>query len=53
MADAEGPRKLSVVYLGGQQMFYELGSALRFDGVRGWHMLVKGGYVEVDILKGR
>jgi len=43
--------KLSTVYLSGQAMFYELGPALLFNGKYGWHMLVKGGYVEIDILK--
>jgi hypothetical protein len=43
--------KLSTVYLSGQAMFTELGYALQFNGKYGWHMLVKGGYVEIDIIK--
>jgi hypothetical protein len=31
-------------------MFCELGEALRYSRELGWHMFVKGGYVEVDIV---
>jgi hypothetical protein len=47
----ESLTKLTVVYLSGQAMFFELGKALRFNGKYGWHILVKGGYVEVELLK--
>jgi len=43
--------KLSTVYLSGQAMFTELGRALRFDGQHGWHMVVSGGYVSLEILE--
>jgi hypothetical protein len=52
MAEDKEMEKLTTVYLSGQAMFCEIGKALKFNGKYGWHMLVKGGYVAVDILKG-
>jgi hypothetical protein len=46
------PVKLTTVYLSGQDMFCELGPNLQFSGKFGWHLRAKGGYIEVDILKG-